>query len=163
MSFSFNANEVFEMAKRIERNGARFYRQAAGMMSDPSVKQRLLKLASMEDGHELIFENIEKELLPGETEETVFDPDAEAAAYLKALADHRVFIREPEALLKGKNTLREILQEALKLEKESVLFYTGMKLLVPENLGKKEIELLIIEEMSHIAMLGKELGELKQQ
>jgi len=29
MSYDFNADEVFEMAEQIERNGVRFYREAA--------------------------------------------------------------------------------------------------------------------------------------
>ena len=34
MGITFNANEVFEMAEEIERNGAKFYRQAAEKASD---------------------------------------------------------------------------------------------------------------------------------
>ena len=33
MSYEFNADEVFEIAERIERNGARFYRRAAELSS----------------------------------------------------------------------------------------------------------------------------------
>ena len=34
MPITFNANEIFEMAEEMERNGARFYRKAAENASD---------------------------------------------------------------------------------------------------------------------------------
>lgn len=39
MSFNFNADEIFEMAEEIERNGAKFYRKAAeGSVSEKNRK-----------------------------------------------------------------------------------------------------------------------------
>ncbi len=55
MSYDFNANDILEMAERIEKNGAKFYRDAAGNVSDSSLKELLLDLASMEDNHEKMF------------------------------------------------------------------------------------------------------------
>ena len=51
MSITFNADEIFEMAEQIERNGAKFYREAAENASDADVKEMLLSMAAMEDGH----------------------------------------------------------------------------------------------------------------
>ena len=42
MSYDFNVDEVFEMACRIERNGANFYRQAARGVSESSIHQLML-------------------------------------------------------------------------------------------------------------------------
>ena len=47
MSITFNANEIFEMAEEIERNGAKFYRKAAQNTSDNQTKQMLLDMADM--------------------------------------------------------------------------------------------------------------------
>ena len=44
MSITFNADEIFEMAEQIERNGATFYREAAGNTLDADVKEMLLSL-----------------------------------------------------------------------------------------------------------------------
>ena len=55
MGFSFNADEMFEMAERIERNGAKFYRTAAAAVSEASVRGRLAELAAWEDEHEKAF------------------------------------------------------------------------------------------------------------
>ena len=50
MAIPFNADEVFEMAEQIERNGGMFYRAAADKF--PAVRELLLKLAKWEDDHE---------------------------------------------------------------------------------------------------------------
>ena len=42
-------------------------------------------------------------------------------------------------------------------EKDSIVFYLGMKEIVPENLGKTKIDQIIKEEMAHIKLLSKEL------
>ena len=163
MSTSFSAEEMFEMAERIERNGATFYRTAAKGVSDASVRRRLGELAAWEDEHERTFAAMRAELTVEECTPTAFDPDAQSTLYLVAMADRRVFdvSLEPGQLLTGKETLAQILQAALGREKDSVVFYTGMLDYVPKRLGKDRIEGIIREEMGHIALLGKELGALK--
>ena len=38
MSYNFNADEIFEIAEQIERNGANFYRTAAENITDEDKK-----------------------------------------------------------------------------------------------------------------------------
>jgi len=38
MVYDFTADDVFEMAEQLERNGAKFYRTAAENVSDPKSK-----------------------------------------------------------------------------------------------------------------------------
>ena len=69
MGMPFNADEVFEMAEQIERNGARFYRTAAEKF--PEVNPLLLELAAMEDKHEKTFAAMRSELSGTEAESPV--------------------------------------------------------------------------------------------
>ena len=94
MSYDFNADDVFEMAEQIEKNGAIFYRQAAADVSEEDAKTFLLDLAAMEDDHEKTFSTMRKTLSEKEKTTTVFDPNGEAAGYLKALADTRIFFEK---------------------------------------------------------------------
>ena len=55
MMYDFNADDIFEIAEQLERNGATFYRTAAGAVTDADAKGFLLKLAEMEDAHEKTF------------------------------------------------------------------------------------------------------------
>ena len=60
MSIAFNADEVFEMAEEIERNGAKFYREAASKSTNREIREMFLNMASMEDGHLRTFQEMRK-------------------------------------------------------------------------------------------------------
>jgi rubrerythrin len=153
MSYNFNADEVFEMAEQMERNGAKFYRDAAENAADPSNKEMLLGLSKMEETHEEMFASMRADLSSAEKAATVFDPSGEASHYLRALADSRVFFEKNIDI----TSMVEILKAAIEAEKDSIVFYLGMKAAVPKNLGKDRIEAIIKEEMGHIQMLTKHL------
>jgi len=153
MSYDFNADEVFEMAEQMERNGAKFYRDAAETAADSANKELLTGLSKMEEAHEKMFESMRAELTAAEKSSTVFDPSGEAALYLRALVDSRVFFKKEIDV----TSMVDILKSAIEAEKDSIVFYLGMKEGVPENLGKDRIEVIIKEEMGHIRLLSKEL------
>ncbi len=155
MPNDFNADDIFEMAKKIEKNGAIFYRDAARQVGGEKSKEFLLELASMEDSHEAIFASMQKELKDDETLSTTFDPDDENAMYLKALADTRVFLDKEQP----DSSLKSILNTAIQTEKDSIAFYLGMKELVPAKLGQSKIDDIIKEEMGHIRLLAGKLAE----
>jgi rubrerythrin len=157
MANEFNANDILEMAKQIEINGAKFYREAANRVDETKHKQFLLSLAEMEDTHEQTFAAMQKSLGDSETAATAFDPENESALYLKALADTRIFFQkdQPETTMKG------ILASAITAEKDSIAFYLGMKELISEKMGKSKLDDIIKEEMSHIRMLAGSLMKFK--
>lgn len=152
MALDFNADEIFEMAEQIEKNGAIFYRKAADTVTGEE-KDFLLELAKMEDDHEVTFKALRKELTGAQKESNTFDPDEMASQYLKALADTRVFFEKDL----DPSTMKEILKAAITAEKDSIVFYLGMKELVPEKMGKTKIDDIIKEEMSHIRLLSARL------
>jgi len=157
MSIDFNANEVFEIAEQIERNGAEFYRKASENVIDDNVKKLLNELAEMEDEHEKTFKKLRSELTIDDKVLTTFDPDGEAEKYLRALADTRVFYEKEIDI----SSLKEIYKSAITAEKDSIVFYLGMKDVIPADLGKQKLDEIIKEEMSHIKLLSKGLLELK--
>lgn len=157
MSYDFNADDVLEMAEQLEKNGGKFYRTAAENTDDPANKEFLLELAAMEDQHEKTFKAMRAELSEREKESTVFDPEGEAALYLRALADTRVFF-EKEINVKS---MLEILKSAITAEKDSIVFYLGMKEAVSEGLGRGRIDHIIKEEMGHIKMLSRKLAPMR--
>lgn len=168
MSYNFNADDIFEMAEQIERNGAKFYRDAADGISDPDAKKMLLTLSDMEVVHEKTFAGLRADLTAKEREQTVFDPNGEAGQYLKSLADTRVFFQKktPQAADYADKSeadfLEAILKSAIEAEKDSIVFYLGMKDMVPEKFGRDRLDGIIHEEMSHIQILSKELMNIKR-
>lgn len=156
MANEFNADDIFEMAIKIEKNGAAFYRDAAGQVEGKNNKDFLLELARMEDDHEITFSNLKKELTAQEKTITTFDPEDENIVYLKAVADSKVFFKKE----KPDNSLQSILTCAIRTEKDSIAFYLGIKELVPEKFGRSKIDTIIKEEMGHIRLLAGKLTEL---
>ena len=158
MGFDFNADDIFEMAERMERNGAKFYRTAAEKVADSSAKEFLLELAVMEDEHEKTFALLRADLSKQEKAATVFDPEGESALYLRALADTEVFFKKEIDV----SSMEEILKAAITAEKDSIVFYLGMMQFVPDELGKDKLGMIIKEEMGHIRILSNELVSLNR-
>lgn len=160
MAIQFNAAEILEMAEQIERNGAAFYRAAAQL--NPKASRLFLTLAEQEDGHLAIFSGMRRQLDARASEPVIYDPDNEASLYLNAMADRRVFPvdQDPGKLISANDSLEKILGLAARMEKDSIVFYTGMKSLVPPSLGQSQIDAIIQEEWKHIAFLMKLSDEL---
>ncbi|MDY6792718.1 MAG: ferritin family protein [Thermodesulfobacteriota bacterium] len=155
MAYDFNAAEIFEVAIRIEENGAAFYRKAAQLQADASNQDFLGKLASMEDVHKVTFVEMKDRITEAEKSQTVFDPHGELSLYLSSMADSHGGEGSPAAAdsLTGKETMEEIISIAIGLEKNSILFYLGLRDMVPPKLGREKIDDIIREERKHIAQL----------
>lgn len=164
MADQFNANEVLTMAVQIERNGQEFYRKASEAVDDPQVSTLLSDLATWESGHEIIFDSMRSDLDEEEMSSTAIDPENETCMYLKVMADDHVFKQrtgEPAAeMVSGRNT-EEIIDLALKFEKDSLLFFLGLERLVSPRLGKDRVYKVIDEEISHITYLERQRSRLK--
>lgn len=164
MADQFNANEVLTMAVQIERNGQEFYKKASEAVDDAQVSTLLSDLATWESGHEIIFDSMRSDLEEEEKSSTAIDPDNEASMYLKVMADDHVFKQRTgkpaDELVSGKST-EEIIDLALKFEKDSLLFFLGLERLVSPRLGKDRVYKVIDEEISHINYLERQRSRLK--
>ncbi|MFH0911419.1 MAG: ferritin family protein [Planctomycetota bacterium] len=164
MAITFTPDDLFEIAEQIERNGARFYKQAATRTPDPKIREELTRLSFMEENHERVFAGMRKELSRRNRAPESFDPEGDAARYLQDVADGKIFPRDmnPDELLPKDVTLDKIFQVAIGLEKDSVVFYVGMQKLVPGGEEKDRIGKIIEEEMGHIASLTRRRDLLKK-
>lgn len=168
MGYQFNIDEIFEIAERIERNGADYYGKLAESVSDLSIRILLLDLAAMEAKHEKTFATLRSEMVGAEQSSSQYDPEGEAAQYLQGIADTRVFFEKemPTLSTSGNRSPEEVMEEvliaAIQAEKDSIVFYLGVKDLVSEENDKKKIDAIIKEEMTHIRILSTELTNLKK-
>jgi len=153
----FHPGEIFAMAQEIERTGAHFYRAAAETVALVGLRELLLSLAAMEDEHEKTFAAMQQGLSEKQGREAPHNE--EAALYLRAWADGHVFAQKAIPLT-GKETREEILKKAIGLEKDSIVFYVGIKEAIPPDWGKAKIDAIIREEMGHISLLDDKLSSL---
>jgi rubrerythrin len=161
MSLTFNAEEILQMAIQVEKNGQKFYRKAAGLIANPKTKQFLLDLAAMEAQHEKVFTIMKLEITDSEKETNIFDPDNEASLYLQAMADGHVFNAKQDISekLTGKESVEQIFTMAIQVEKDSIIFYIGLKDYVARFAGQDKVQNVIEEEKKHIVFLNQHLKE----
>jgi rubrerythrin len=164
---NFNADEIFEVAEQIERNGAKFYRAAAELARLADSAAMLRRLADMEDRHRKIFAAMREKLWRENPEwlPKFFNPKNEnlAAQYMRSLASGLVFdpASDPGRDLGRNDTPRGVLSVAIGLEKDSIIFYLGVKDAVPADEGRDRVDQIIHEEMMHINLLTRELSGLR--
>ena len=156
MAVTLNALEIFEIAEQIEQNGAEFYRRAADIFGDPENRKILLELADWEIKHKEFFAEMKQQLSetnpdnqPSLSEQ--FLPEAKVMAGLAVFG-----IRSnPADELSGRESETEILKSAIEKEKDSIVFYSGLKDFTPTEMAKEKIDEIIREELRHIRILNK--------
>jgi rubrerythrin len=156
----YNADEIFAIGVEIEKNGKAFYDASAKNVENEEMKQFLRGLANWEQKHVELFKKMQSEIPP--KLQATYDPYGELQLYIKAAADSHIFIKNKnmEKLAAKCKNIKDILNMAMSFEKDSVVLYSAMRNMVPEDLGQSHVEKLINEELQHISMLKQKLNEL---
>jgi rubrerythrin len=154
----FTAGELLDIAVGIERNGVAYYDSLAQLAGDSGLKETYSFLANMERHHVEVFQKLRSAAGQGPVVPPV--DEVEYEGYLKALIDSSVFTNDHVArqMAKRASGPAEALHIALGAEKDSILFYTEMKDLVPQR-EREAVMDIIKEERSHV----RELSELKRR
>ncbi|NVM24981.1 MAG: ferritin family protein [Desulfobacterales bacterium] len=159
MIYGFNADEVFQIAIDIEKNGKRFYEKAMDLVDNPDVKALLSSLAQDEVEHLKTFTELKAQLSRAATENTVWDPEHEMNRYLQMMADMHVFRSDldvGEGLSRVKS-LEDALNLGIQFEKDSIIFFLAMQDATEEKRGREFIGQLVDEEKKHLKKLSLEL------
>lgn len=160
MTRTFNTVEVFEIAEQIERNGAAFYRRAAELFEESDISTLFINLADWELRHEVILANMRKQLSGWERGVSIFDVedtplDAKAMAGLGAFG----IGADPAEQLSGSESRSEVLQMALQKEKDTVVYYTGLKSFVSDAIARDKIDDIVEEELRHIRIITQAIEQ----
>ncbi|MCF8001925.1 MAG: ferritin family protein [Halanaerobiales bacterium] len=147
----FNVFEMLEMAKEIENRGYRLYSTHAKLAKDQKLKDLFNKLANDEQDHYNTFDELEKKYKEKEEKDYSYLEDVKVNDYLKNLVEYEVFPKGEREELKEMET-EEVLDKAIKSEKDSILLYQE---LVPYNNEetKEILYRLIKEEKEHYVSL----------
>jgi rubrerythrin len=162
MAIVYTADEIFNIGLEIEKNGRNFYEAASRAAPDAAIKAFFDRLAKWETEHEKLFAALQSGLSAQSKEPVSYDPSGELGMYLKAAADTHIFKVDADipSLVKQCETEKEALEMALTFEKDSVVLYSTMLNLVPEHLGKKDVQKILNEELKHVAIITEEMGKL---
>ncbi len=162
MRTTFSAEKVFNTAIMIERNGASFYHRAAEHAAKKVLRQSLLKLAVTEEGHMQTMARLKELLVGSEREKKWFDQEGNAVRYLRAFASSGIFNMTMDAAkaLSEEVSVYDVLHYAMDRERDSIMFYTGIREAIPRRAGRDKIDAIIYEEMSHLVTLGQEIKRM---
>lgn len=153
----FRASEVFAFARAIEQNGRAFYQAMAAGARDNQVQQLFQRLAREEAQHILDFERLAARVAAYDPPETY---PGEYAEYMQALVDNNVFPRDldPGELTRQISNDQDALKLAMGFEKDSLLFFGGLKNLVPDA-EAAQVDELLRQERRHLCELHSALQD----
>jgi len=155
----FSASEVVELGILIEKNGRDFYNAVLSQLKDEKSGELFVFLAREEEKHIIKFTQILDSIQKYEPPESYAQ---EYVAYMRSLADGYVFTRANSGKEIGNKVKseKEAIDLGLGFEKDSILFYEGMKKAVPD-FDLKIIDELIAQEKRHLELLAQLKSSIK--
>ena len=81
------------------------------------------------------------------------DPNDPVALYLQSIADGKVFADDPSGNLTGDESMEQIINIAIGLEKDSIIFYQSMMELIPKKTSVVFTECMLQMEMLTAALI----------
>ena len=160
MGIDFNICEIFDIANELEKNRAAFFTRVADKFGDKKIKDALLEIAGQDNYNANIFARLKAGFSDAECPATVFDPDNADHLYLKVMAEDHVCNFDACKNLLGNETLQDILKMVIRMEKDAVVFYTGLKSFVSKN-NQENVDLIIQEKLKSIGVISKKLSEME--
>jgi len=151
MAKIFAGSEVVDLGIQIEKNGRDFYEILARQTKSDKIRQTFEYLAKEEEKHIEDFKGILKTV---EDYQPVEAYPGEYFAYINALASEYVFTKKDKGveIAKKIKSDKEAIDMGIAFEKDSIIFYEGIKKAVPEY-EHKVITKLISQEQNHLAKL----------
>ncbi len=145
----FSISEVIEQAVQTERLGYQFYTgMAERFKGDQGLGPLFTTLAEKEQKHEKTFSEL-KEVV-GDREVEGWE---EVSQYMRAISESEFFLGKNKALpsMEGIKTVGDAVKFAIGFEKETLLYFLGIRDAVKE---KDVVDEIINEEKSHIRWLA---------
>ena len=152
----FTGSEIVEFGIQIEKNGRDFYKTLINQSKNQKAKDTFKYLAGEEEKHIAVFQEILNRVGKYEPPESY---PGEYFAYMSSLASEHVFTQKDKGKELAKNIAsdKEAIDSGIGFEKDSIIFYEGMKKVVLEH-DHKVIDELIMQEQSHL----RQLSDLKK-
>ena len=154
MCEEIDAVEVFKIAEKVERDGADFYQKAAQLFNESDLKTAFLELADWELGHEKLFAQMRKQL-----GQDGYEVRSCSSSEYKALAGLNVFAMnsDPASWLHANLTKEQVIKKAISSERDTIVYYEGLKSFVSGTTAGTKIDEIIKEEKAHIVTLTQML------
>jgi rubrerythrin len=147
----FSIDEILEQAIQTENLGHQFYTAMADKFKeDEELRKLFLTLAGKEIEHKKLYTSM-KEMVDQST--PVAEDWEEVSQYMRAFVESEFFLGNKKSLTGMDNikTVAEAVRYALGFEKETLLYFIGLRDVAPQ---KTVVDLIIDEERCHIRWLS---------
>jgi rubrerythrin len=160
MEEKYSCFEIFQIAEQVERNGADVYREAALKTDDQELGALFERLSEWEKQHEQRFAEMKKLICDELCDKRRFDPRQYMSGNPQALANLAAFAinKDKSEILSKIENKTEVLKQAIKIEKEAIIFFQGLKKFARDLFTKDQIGMIIEEEKRHVSILEQSLG-----
>ena len=145
----FSANEILDMAIKLEKNGETVYRNAIPKVAKPEFIALLAWMADEEVKHANFFSNLKLELEANHVNPFIDEMSRELFDDL--LGDKNFSLKEVDfSIVENADDLIAIFVE---FEKDSVIFYKVLEPFVEDPVARQQLKKIIEEENQHIKHL----------
>lgn len=147
----FSGSEIVELGIQIEKNGRDFYNTLVSQSKDEKIRGVFKFLANEEEKHIKIFAEILAKVEKYEPQGLGAD---DYYAYMNALASEHIFTQKDKGVEAAKNIKAdsEAIDKGIGFEEDSIVFYNGMKKVVPVD-EHKIVDEVIAQEEKHLQQL----------
>ena len=150
----FAANELLDMAIKLEKNGEAVYRRAIEKVSKPELVALLVWMADEEVKHARFFSDLKLDL---ETKRAnPFMEEMSRELFDDLMGDKNFSLKEVDFSVINKT--EELIAVFIEFEKDSVIFYKVLEPFVEDPLARKNLKKIIEEENRHIQLLQEYEG-----
>ncbi|MHC5058863.1 MAG: hypothetical protein ACYTKD_29760 [Planctomycetota bacterium] len=156
-----NLDDLLAAALMIEEKGAEFYKKAATLAKDSLAQQVLMDLVQWENNHCERLRKIRGSLTFEEKSSSGLGEGLDFDAIMESGAIK--LTRDPAGLLRGDETPAEVLDVAVSLERDCIVFYMFLRGLVPVIDRKKEIDRIVLDEIDHVRQLREMHARVKDR
>ncbi|RJQ75040.1 MAG: hypothetical protein C4519_16265 [Desulfobacteraceae bacterium] len=147
----FTLADIRFIAIQIERNGEAVYLKASQRAADPQVAGLLEHMAEQENAHARWFAQLDVGRPFTPKDRQIHDLGRDL---LKSMMAQQTFSLD-ENRLSAATELKEVLNQSLELEEDTILFYEMLYSFLDHSETMLQLERIINEERSHIDQLNE--------
>jgi rubrerythrin len=153
----FTANELLDMAIKLEKNGEAVYRSAIAKVKKPELVSLLEWMADEEVKHAGFFSELKFNLETMQVNPFVEEMSRELFDDL--LGNQNFSLKEVD--FSSIENTDELIAVFIEFEKDSVIFYKVLEPFVEDAVARQHLHKIIDEEDLHIKQLQKFIGRKK--
>ncbi len=155
METEFNIVQVFQIAGRIQQNGAVFYQKMAKLFCDSGRRDLCLELAGWRDEHGKTLAEEKKSFCDRYGKSATSGYGDYMMSHPSEMADLAVFSHEEyHAIpLTGQESREEIFKDAIGRCEAVIIFFRGLKEFVQDTFTERALDNIIEEENRYINLL----------